>query len=180
MEIEEIELTGDELLEAIKLSGLDKSFQAYVKNKLQVEGDRRLSEGLKTYQANQSKKNLSDSEKITNLENELKEMKDNNSKNSLNNSIKVSLKEAGLSEGFANYIKVEKPEDIEAAIKDLSDNILGLKQSEIDNKLKGNEPPAKGNTGIGGDSTLKSYVESKNKGEENSPFGGKITKKEGE
>lgn len=176
MEIEEIELDESQLLAAIKEAGIDKSFQAYI----QKYSDQRVSEGIKTREKNIQAKNLTDSEKIVNLETELKELKDNNSKNSLNNSIKASLKEAGLSEGFAKYIKIEKSEDIEAAIKDLSDNILGLKQSEIDNKLKGNAPPAKGETGIGGDSTLKSYVESKNKGEETSPFGGKITKKEGE
>lgn len=170
MAIEEIELTEDELLAAIKESGLEKSFQSYI----QKSGDRRLSEGLKTYQANQGKKNLSDSEKITNLENELKELKNGNLKNSLDNSIKAGLKEAGLSEGFAKFIKVDKVENIGSSIKDLKDNILDLKQSEINEKLKGNEPPAKGEPGKGGDSTLESYAESKNKGESNSPFKGKI------
>jgi len=169
-EIKEIELTGDELLMAIKESGLNKSFQAYI----QKYSDQRVSEGIKTFDKNTQAKNLTDSEKITNLENELKLLKDTNAKSSLDNSIKAALKVAKLSEGFAQYIKVDKEEDIGTAIKDLSDKILELKQSEIDQKLKGNEPPAKGEPGDGGDSTLESYVESKNKGEQNSPFKGKI------
>ena len=67
-------------------------------------------------------------------------------------SIKASLKEAGLSEGFAKYIKVDKEEDIGTAVKDLTDNILELKQLDLDNKLKGNLPPVKGEPGNGGDS----------------------------
>jgi len=147
---EEIELSEDELLAAIKESGLSKSFQIYMKKELQREGDRRLTDGLKTYQKNQGAKNLNDKERLEAVETELAQMKENTAKNKLNNSIKESLKKAGLSEGFAKYVKVEKEEDIEAAVKDLNDNILGLKQKSIDEKLKEGEPPQKGDiTGAG-------------------------------
>jgi len=143
---EKIELSDQEFLEAVKTAGLEKNFKSY----LQKEGDRRLTEGLKTYQKNLEKKDSSDSEKIINLENELKELKNTNLKTSLDNSIKDSLKEAGLSEGFSKYIKVDKEEDIEAAVKDLNDNILGLKQKSIDEKLKEGEPPQKGDVTFAG------------------------------
>jgi len=164
------ELTEDEFLKAIKEANLGNSLAQYV----QKISDKRVSEGIKSYEDHRNKKDLNDSEKITNLETELKEMKDSTAKNSLNNSIKASLKEAGLSEGFAKYIKVDKEEDIGTAVKDLTDNILELKQLDLDNKLKGNLPPVKGEPGKGGDSDLDNYVESKNKGEDNSPFKGKI------
>lgn len=154
---EKIELSDQEFLEAVKTAGLEKNFKSY----LQKEGDRRLTEGLKTYQKNLEKKDSSDSEKIINLENELKEIKDTNLKNTLNNSIKASLKVAGLSEGFAKYIQVDKEEDIGTAIKDLNDNILGLKQEAIDNQLKGDNPPLKGDktgTGSGMETAVREYA----------------------
>jgi len=79
----------------------------------------------------------------------------------LNNSIKDSLKVAGLSEGFAKYIKVDKEEDIELAVKDLNDNILGQKQLVIDNKLKGDLPPLTGDktgTGSGMETAVREYA----------------------
>ena len=140
------ELTEDEFLKAIKEANLGNSLAQYV----QKISDKRVSEGIKSYEDHRNKKDLNDSEKITNLETELKEMKDSTAKNSLNNSIKASLKEAGLSEGFAKYIKIDKEEDIGTAVKDLTDNILELKQFDLDSKLKGNNPPQKGDiTGPG-------------------------------
>ena len=143
---EEIELSEDELLAAIKESGIDKSFQSY----LQRYTDKKVSSGIDTFKKNTQAKNLSDKERLEAVETELKNLKDTNLKSSLNNSIKKSLKEAGLSEGFAKYIKVDKEEDVGTAVKDLKDNILELKQLDLDNKLKGNEPPQKGDiTGAG-------------------------------
>ena len=165
-----MEFNEEKFQKAIKDANLSDSLAQYV----QKISDKRVSEGIKSYEDNRNKKDLNNSEKITNLETELKEMKDSTAKNSLNNSIKASLKEAGLSEGFAKYIKVDKEEDIGTAVKDLTDNILELKQLDLDNKLKGNLPPVKGEPGKGGDSDLDNYVESKNKGEDNSPFKGKI------
>lgn len=88
-------------------------------------------------------------------------MKDSTAKNSLNNSIKASLKEAGLSEGFAKYIKIDKEEDIGTAVKDLTDNILELKQFDLDSKLKGNNPPQKGDItgpGSGMETAVREYA----------------------
>jgi len=146
--MEEIELTESQLLDAIKEAGIDKPFQAF----LQKYTDQKVSSGIDTFKKNTQAKNLTDSEKIINLENELKELKNGNLKTSLDNSIKASLKEAGLSEGFLKYIKVEKEEDIGTAIKDLNDNILGLKQEAIDKKLKEGEIPPKGDTTLSGTS----------------------------
>jgi hypothetical protein len=157
MDNEKIELTDEKFLEAIKEANLGDSLAKYT----QKIGDKRVSEGIDSFKKNQDKKNFSDSEKITNLENELKEMKDNTAKNSLDNSIKASLKEAGLSKGFAKYIKVDKEEDIGTAVKDLTDNILELKQFDLDNKLKGNEPPVKGDitgTGSGMETAARDYA----------------------
>ena len=175
MENEEIELTEEELLSAIEVSGLSKPFQAYI----QKIGDKRMSEGLKTYQANQNKKNLSDSERIVNLEKEITELKNGISKSSLNNSIKASLKEAGLSEGFAQYIKVDSnnPSEIVKSVAELKDNLTKIEQDKIDLKLKQGGIPPKGQSGTGGNSTLENYIESKNKGQINSPFQGKLEAK---
>lgn len=170
--MEEIELTESQLLDAIKKAGIDKPFQAYI----QRIGDKRLSEGLKTYQANQGKKNLSDSEKITNLEAELKEIKDTNLKSSLNNSIKAALKEAGLSEGFAQYIKVDSndPSEIVKSVAELKDNLTKIEQDKIDLKLKGETAPLTGDkTGTG--SLLENYIKNAGKGKTISPFKGRIS-----
>lgn len=152
--MEEIELTESQLLDAIKEAGIDKPFQAF----LQKYTDQKVSSGIETFKKNTQAKNLTDSEKITNLENELKELKNGNLKNSLDNSIKASLKEAGLSEGFAKYIKVDKEEDIGSAIKDLNDNILGLKQEAIDKKLKEGEIPPKGEVTFTGSGSMETAV----------------------
>ncbi|MBA7536378.1 hypothetical protein ES705_28641 [subsurface metagenome] len=157
---DEIELTGDELLIAIKESGLSKSFQAYI----QKYSDQKVSEGIKTREKNIQAKNLTDSEKIANLETELAQMKNDTAKNSLNNSIKKALKEADLSEGFLKYIKVDDLDDqskITEAVKNLKDDLLDAKQAEIDQKLKEGDIPLKGEstfTGSGMETEAKDYA----------------------
>jgi len=152
-----MEFNEEKFQKAIKDANLGDSLTQYV----QKISDKRVSEGIKSYEDNRNKKDLNDSEKITNLETELKEMKDSTAKNSLNNSIKASLKEAGLSEGFAKYIKIDKEEDIGTAVKDLTDNILELKQFDLDSKLKGNNPPQKGDItgpGSGMETAVREYA----------------------
>ena len=152
-----MEFNEEKFQKAIKDANLSDSLAQYV----QKISDKRVSEGIKSYEDNRNKKDLNDSEKITNLEKELKEMKDSTAKNSLNNSIKASLKEAGLSEGFAKYIKIDKEEDIGTAVKDLTDNILELKQFDLDSKLKGNNPPQKGDItgpGSGMETAVREYA----------------------
>jgi len=85
-------------------------------------------------------------------------MKSNNAKSILNNSIKKALKEADLSEGFTKYIKVDKEEDIENAVKDLQENILGQKQESIDKKLKEGEIPSKGETTFTGSGSMETVA----------------------
>lgn len=150
------ELSEEEFLAKIKEANLGDNLDKYT----QKIGDKRTSEGIATFKKNLEKKDFTDSEKIINLENELKEIRDTNLKNTLNNSIKDSLKAAGLSEGFLKFIKVDKEEDIGSAVKELNDNILGLKQLDIDNKLKGGEPPSKGDTfaGSGMETAVKEYA----------------------
>lgn len=177
MEIEEIELNENELLEAIKTSGLNKSFQAY----LQKSGDRRLSEGLKTYQANQGKKNLTDSEKIANLENELKEMRNGKAKENTKTLIEAELVKQNLSKGLSKYVKTDSddPSEIEKSVTALSDDLLKIEQDKNDLKLKEGTAPLTGEkTGAG--SLLENYIKNANEGKNNSPFEGKISKTEGE
>jgi len=172
--MEEIELTEDQLLSAIKDAGIDKSFQKYI----QKIGDQRVDKGIKTYQGNQDKKDLSDKERIESLETELKEMKDNKSKDDKKTLVKAELKKQSLSEGFLKYITTDDLNDqgqIEEAVKNLKDDLLNAKQADLDQKLKGFVPPAKGEPGDSGDSTLKTYVENKNTGKiAGNPFEGKL------
>jgi len=170
---ETIELDENQFLEAIKEAGLESSLSNYA----QKIGDKRVDQGIKSFQKNQETKNLSDSEKITNLENELKEMKNGKTKDDIKTKIINELKAQGLNEGLLKYVKTEGLDDqskIAEAVTGLKDDLLNAKQAEIDQKLKGNTPPVKGEPGKGGDSDLDNYVESKNKGEDNSPFKGKI------
>jgi len=170
---DKIELTEEEFLAKIKENNLGDYLVKYTAK----IADQRVSSGIDTFKKNLQAKDLTDKERLQEVENELKELKDTNLKSSLNNSIKDSLKAAGLSEGFLKFIRVDKEEDIGAAVKDLGDNILQLKQLDIDNKLKGNEPPVKGLPGNGGDSTLETYVENKNAGKiAGNPFAGKLEK----
>jgi len=172
--MEEIELTEEQLLEAIKEAGIDKSFQKYI----QKIGDQRVDKGIKSYAKNQDKKDLSDKERIESLESELKEMKDNKSKDDKKTLVKAELKKQDLSEGFLKYITTDNLNDqsqIEEAVKNLKDDLLNAKQADLDQKLKGGTPPAKGEPGDGGDSTLKSYVKNKNAGKiAGNPFQGKL------
>lgn len=171
---EEIELTEDQLLEAIKEAGIDKSFQKYI----QKIGDQRVDSGIKSFQKNQDKKNLSDKQRIESLEAELKEMKDNKSKDDKKTLIKAELKKQNLSEGFLKYIKIDDLDDqskIEEAVTNLKNDLLDAKQASIDQKLKGNTPPVKGEPINGGDSTIKEYAKSKNAGKiAGNPFQGKL------
>jgi len=170
---EKIELSDQEFLEAVKTAGLEKNFKSY----LQKEGDRRLTEGLKTYQKNLEKKDSSDSEKIINLENELKELKGTLSKNDIETKIKLELKAQNLSEGLIKYIRVDDPSKIAESVTDLKNDLLKIEQDKIDLALKGDAPPVKGLPGNGGDSTLETYVENKNAGKiAGNPFAGKLEK----
>ena len=162
-----IELTPEQLVAAVKEAGLEESFNKY----LQSETDRRVSQAITTHdlksakekeeatakeKAEETKKkeqaNMSDTEKqianlteqMGSLTNLVKGFAETTVKTKRETLIKDALKKADLSEGFSKYITVDKEEDIEESVKKLKDEVLGLKQAEIDKKLKGGEIPPKG------------------------------------
>jgi len=162
-----IELTPEQLVAAVKEAGLEESFNKY----LQSETDRRVSQAITTHDLKSAKEkeeaitkekaekkkkedqvNMSESEKkisdlteeVKNLTTLVKDMSGTTVKTKRETLIKDALKKADLSEGFSKYITVDKDEDIEGSVKSLKDEVLGLKQAEIDKKLKGGEIPPKG------------------------------------
>jgi len=162
-----IELTPEQLVEAIKEAGMEESFNKY----LQRETDRRVSQAITTHDLKSAKekeeaatkekaekkkeeeqKNMSESEKkisdlteeVKNLTTLVKDLSGTTVKTKRETLIKDALKKADLSEGFSKYITVEKDEDIEGSVKSLKDEVLGLKQAEIDKNLKDGEIPQKG------------------------------------
>jgi hypothetical protein len=146
--------------------------------------DSRVTEGIKSYQQNQDKKNMNDQDRIQELENEIKELKQTLSKNDIDTLIRNELKNQNLSEDLRKYIKLDDvdnadKEAIGKAVKELKDDFLKLSQEQIDNKLKGISQPVKGQTpGAGGNNNLvENYVESKNTGNNAGiPFKGKFRK----
>ena len=178
---EEIELSENELLSAIKEAGLEKSFSDYLQQELQKEGDRRVSKGIESFKKNQEQKNLTDKERLESLEKELQELQGTLSKKTLETQIKAELKAQNLNEELIKYVKVEDPTKENAiveAVGGLKTDLLKLSQEQIDSKLKGQQPPAKGTPGEGGSGNLENYIERKNKGEDtSSPFKGKLKNK---
>ena len=167
--MEEIELTDDKFLEAIKVAGLESSLANYT----QKISDKRVTEGIGTFKKNQEDKNLTDQERIESLENELKEMKAGKAKDNLETSIKDEMKKEGLSEDLIKYVRCDDPGKVGESVKALKEDFLNLKQSEIDIKLKEGGPPAKGDSSGKVDSVIEKFVEEKNTGKTGGPFGGK-------
>ena len=191
-----IELTPEQLIEAIKEAGLEGSFNKY----LQSETDRRVSQAITTHDLKSAKekeeaatkektekkkeeeqKNMSESEKkisdlteeVKNLTALVKDLSGTTVKTKRETLIKDALKKADLSEGFSKYITVEKDEDIEGSVKSLKDEVLGHKQAEIDKKLKDEEVPSKGEAaGTIEEDEAKKFAEEKNVGSEGAPFKG--------
>jgi len=172
--MEEIELTEDQLLAAIKEAGIDKSFQAYI----QKIGDQRTDQGIKSFQKNQEKKDLSDKERIESLETELKEMKDNKTKDDTKTLVMAELKKQNLSDKFLTYIKTDSlndPSQIAEAVKNLKDDLLDAKQADLDQKLKNGDVPQVGEPSSSGDALTESYAKAKNAGKiAGNPFKGKL------
>jgi 23S rRNA pseudoU1915 N3-methylase RlmH len=170
-------ITDDQLLTKIKEAGLEKQFNDYI----QRFSDKRVTEGIKTFQDNQDKKTSTDQQRIESLENEIKELKGSLTKSQIDTQIKNELKAQGLFEGLAKYVKIPddptKENAIAEAVKILKDDFLKLSQEQIDNKLKGITPPVKGDTpGAGGnDDLVKQYAE--NTSRNTGPFEGKIKQK---
>lgn len=191
-----IELTPEQLVEAIKEAGLEGSFNKY----LQSETDRRVSQAITTHdlklakekeeaitkeKAEEKKKkeqaDMSDSEKrisdlteeVKNLTTLVKDLSGTTVKTKRETLIKDALKKAGLGEGFSSYITVDKDEEIEESVKNLKDQVLEHKQAEIDKKLKDGEVPPKGEpAGTIGEELAISFAKEKNLGAEGQPFQG--------
>ncbi len=177
MEIEnkEIELTNEQFLEACKEAGLEKSLNNYT----QKIGDQRVDQGIKSFQKNQDKKDLTDKERIESLETELKEMKDNKVNDDKKTLVIAELKKQNLSDGFLKYIKTDSlndPSQIAEAVKNLKDDLLNAKQAEIDQKLKSGIAPLHGEADTGKeDSITENYAKNKNAGKiAGNPFQGKL------
>jgi len=167
--MEEILLNEDELLTAIKESGLSKSFESYVPK----YSDRKVTEGIGTFKKNQEGKNLTDQERIQSLESELKEIKAEKAKGNLETQIKAELKKEGLNEDLIKYVRCDDPGKVGESVKALKEDFLNLKQSEIDIKLKDGGIPAKGDSSGKVDSVIEKFVEGKNTGKTGGPFEGK-------
>ena len=177
MEIEnkEIELTDQQFLEACKEAGLEKSLSNYT----QKIGDKRVDQGIRSFQKNQDKKDLTDKERIESLETELKEMKDNKLKDDTKTLVIAELKKQNLSDGFLKYIKTDSlndPSQIAEAVKNFKEDLLNAKQAEIDQKLKNGIAPLHGEADTGKeDSITENYAKAKNAGKiAGNPFQGKL------
>ena len=189
-----VELTPEQFEKAVKEAGLDESMKKY----LQSETDRRVSQAITTHDLKLAKEkeeaatkvkteeekkkeqeNMSDSEKkiaglteqIGNLTNLVKGLGESTVKTKRETLIKDSLKKAGLGEGFSKYITVDKDEDIEGSVNNLKDEVLGLKQAEIDKKLKDGDIPPKGEpAGSIAEEEAKSFAKERNDGADGQPF----------
>ena len=199
-EKKDVELTSEELINAIKDAGLTKSFDKYVKEQQDSEADRRVTQAILTHdlklkkeaeEANakaktekkkeEEQKNMSDTEKqianlteqIGSLTNIVKDLGESTVKTKRETLIKNALKKADLSEGFSKYITVDKDEDIDESVKSLKDEVLGLKQAEIDKKLKDGETPPKGEAaGSVGEEEAITFAKERNEGAAGQPFQG--------
>lgn len=168
------ELTDEEFLEACRVAGLDKNLKSYTSR----IADKRVSEGIKSFEKHQDKNGLSDKEEIQLLKNKLKDIEGTMAKRDIDTLIKAELKTQNLSEGLIKYIVVDDPKDVGQAVKELKDEILSLQQEDIDKKLEGSSRPSQGDK-TSGNSALESYIESKNKGQGvSSPFKGKLESNE--
>ena len=191
-----IELSSEQFIEAVKEAGLEESLNKHI----QKETDRRVSQAITTHdmkvakekeevtkkaEADEKKKKeqagMGDTDrKISDLTGEVsklttlvKDLSGSTVKIKQETLIKDALKKADLSEGFLNYIKVEKDEDIDESVKKLKDQVLESKQAEIDEKLKDGDIPEKGEAaGSIAEDTATKFAEEKNEGAGNKAFPG--------
>ena len=191
-----IELTPEQLVDAIKEAGLEESFSKY----LQSETDRRVSQAITTHDLKSAKEkeeaitkekaekkkkedqaNMSDTEKkisdltesVSKLTDFVKDLSGTTVKAKRETLIKDALKKADLNEGFLSYITVDKDEDIEESVKSLKDKVLDFKQAEIDKKLKDGEIPSKGEpAGSIGEENAINFAKERSEGPTGQPFQG--------
>ena len=193
---EKVGLTPEQLTEALKKAGLEESY----KKALQSETDKRVTQAIATHDLKLAKEKeeaatkvkteeekkkeqagMSDTEKqISNLTEKIGSLTDivkglgeSTVKAKRETLVKTALKEAGLSEGFSKYITVDKDEDITESVKSLKDEVLGLKQAEIDKKLKEGDTPLKGEpAGSLLEEEAITFAKEKNDGSKGEPFQG--------
>lgn len=156
-EDKEILLSDEQFLEAIKESGLEKSLNSYTAK----IADKRVSEGVETFRKNLGKKDLSDKERLQEVETELKGMKDGKAKEDKKTLVKAELRKQDISEGFLKYIKIDDLDDqskIAEAVTNFKDDLLNEKQAEIDQKLKEGEIPNKGESTFTGSGSMETVA----------------------
>jgi len=175
--MDKIELTEEEFLAKIKEGNLGDYLAKYTAK----IADQRVTEGIKSYEANRNKKDFSDKERLEAVEAELKQLKDNTAKGNINTLIEAELGKQNLSKGLLKYIKVDSndPSEIEKSVTGLRDDLLQIEQDKIDLKLKEGAAPLTGDK-AGAGSLLENYIKNANEGKNNSPFEGKISKSEGD
>jgi len=153
MDIEEILLDDDQLIAAIKEAGLNKSFESYISK----YSDKKISEGINSFKKNLTKKDLTDKERLQEVEKELSEMKSNKATNDINTLVKKEMKKQGLNENLLKYIGTVDTDDqskITEAVENFKNDFLNAKQEAIDSKLRENEPPSKGESTFTGTGNL--------------------------
>ena len=191
------ELSPEQFAEELKKAGLDENYKKF----LQSETDKRVTQALATHdlkitkekeeaeakriadeEKNKKQATMSDTEKtianlselIGNLNKKIDGLSETTVKTKRETLIKDALKKADLGEGFATYINVEKDEEIEESVKNLKDQVLGIKQAEIDKKLKeeGGAPNKGEGVGSVGDTEAEEFAKERNEGSKGEPFQG--------
>ena len=192
------ELTFDDLKRMIKEADLEELLEKYVKS----EADRVVTKAIKSHddklkekadearkqkEAEEAKKKaeekMSDEEKRwSKIEEMVKTMGEKvdtflnkTSKDGLRAKVRAALKEAELDESFAEKLKIEKEEDIEATVTGLRDFVDKREQEKIDKKLEELGVPKDGNgqTTTPTEDMVADYAERKEKGEISGTFQGK-------
>jgi len=191
------DLTPDEVTKKLKEAGLED----IVKKLLQSETDKRVTQAIATHDQKLAKekedietKRLADeaktkgqaemtatektianmAEQIGDLNKKLDGFTESGVKTKRDTLIKTALKKADLSEGLSNYINVEKDDEIEEKVNNLKTELLGIKQAEIDEKIKNGEiPNAGGLLGSVNEKKAEEYAEERNNGSKDADFIGK-------
>lgn len=155
-EDKDILLTDEEFLKACKEANLEKSLNNYT-NKV---ADKRVSEGIETFRKNLERKDLTDKERLQEVEGELKKMKDDKSNEDTKSLVRAELKKQDLSEDLIKYIKVGDIDQskIAESVTALKDDLLEAKQARIDEKLKEGEAPHKGESTFTGSGSIETVA----------------------
>lgn len=140
------DLTGSAFLDAVKEAGLTDALSRY----MQSETDKKVA----AISEKKESKLLEQIEKLTSLL----------GSNTREKIVNDALKAANLDAKFTRYITGNNAEEIKASVAGLQLDFLGIKQKEIDDKLKAGElGPVKNSSGdLTSNERIKSYVENQN------------------